>query len=76
MVTHWVGKDLSIFRIPLRQLDMLFQTELVRCKESDSLFSVLRKMRDYRIGIIPIESNEGGYTVGLFFKLDMIYVLK
>ena len=24
MTTHWIGKDLSIFRIPLRSLDMLF----------------------------------------------------
>ena len=76
MITHWVGKDLNIFRIPVRQLDMLFQTELVRCKETDSLFSVLRKMRDQRVGVVPIESSEGGYTVGLCFLNDLIYVLR
>lgn len=76
MTTHWLGKDLSIFRIPLRSLDMLFQTELVRCKETDSLFSVLRKMRDQRVGVVPIESSEGGYTVGLCFLNDLIYLLR
>lgn len=46
MTTHWSGTDVECFKIPLKNLDMLFQTQLIRCKESDTLFQVLRKMRD------------------------------
>ena len=33
-------------------------------------------MRDQRVGVISIEASEGGYTVGLCFLNDLLYLLR
>lgn len=33
-------------------------------------------MRDQRVGVISIESSEGGFTVGLCFLNDLLYLLR
>lgn len=76
MTSHWNGSDVDCFKIPLKNLDMLFQTELIRSKESDTLYMVLRKMRDQRVSVIEIEAKEGGHTVALCFLNDLIYLLR
>jgi hypothetical protein len=72
---HW-NQEVDCFKIPLKNLDMLFQTEITSCKETDTLFQVLRKMRDWRVGVISIEASEGNYTVGLCFLNDLLYLLR
>jgi hypothetical protein len=33
-------------------------------------------MKDQRVGVISIEANEGGFTVGLCFLNDLFYLLR
>lgn len=67
---------MSCFKISLKHFDLLFQTELIRCKETDSLFFVLKKMREKRVGMVSIEAADGQYTVGLCFLNDLFYLLR
>lgn len=76
MTSNWNQGEVDCFKIPLKQLDMLFSNELVRCKESDILFTVLRKMNDQRVNVISVDSDEGNYTVGLCFINDLLYLLR
>ena len=55
---------------------MLFENELVTCKESDILFMCIRKMRDYRVNTIAVEADEANYTVGLCYINDILYLLR
>jgi CBS domain-containing protein len=75
MTTHWNGSDVDCFKIPLKQLDMLFENELVKCKESDILFVAIRKMRDFRVNTVAVEADDGCYTVGLCFLNDILFLL-
>ena len=75
MTTNWV-KDISCFQISLKYFDLLFQNELIRCKETDSLYFVLKKMREKRVGVVSIEAADGQYTVGLCFLNDLFYLLR
>ena len=54
----------------------LFENEIVRCKENNSLFHVLRKMCDSRISVVPVDSIEGDFTVGLCFLNDLAYLFR
>ncbi len=61
MLENYTGSDLSIFEEPLSNFDLthhnLFPTyqKLVMARDTDTLFSVLKKMRDNRVSCIPIE---------------------
>jgi hypothetical protein len=61
LVENYTGSDLSIFEEPLSSFDLthhnLFPSyqKLVMSKDTDTLFTVLKKMRDCRVSCIPIE---------------------
>ena len=74
ITTHWQS-DTSVFLEPISNLN-LFQNEIVRCKENNSVFHVLRKMRDFRISVVPVDSQDGEFTVGLCFLTDLIYLFR
>ena len=88
LVENYTGSDLSIFEEPLSSFDLahhnLFPSyqKLVIARDTDSLFSVLKKMRDNRVSCVPIEKlipssgNHTGRTVGLAFLTDLMFLLR
>lgn len=44
--------------------------------ETDTLFHAFKKMRDQRINILPIDNEEGTFTVGILFLNDLLYLLR
>ncbi len=88
LVENYTGNDLSIFEEPLTNFDLthhnLFPSyqKLVMARDSDSLYSVLKKMRDNRVSCIPIEKTvhpddpHTTKTVGLAFLTDIMFLLR
>lgn len=88
MLENYTGSDLSIFEEPLSNFDLthhnLFPTyqKLVMARDTDTLFSVLKKMRDNRVSCIPIErqlspsDQHSTRTVGLAFLSDIMFLLR
>lgn len=88
LVENYTGSDLSIFEEPLTNFDLthhnLFPSyqKLVMSRDSDSLFTVLKKMRDNRVSCIPIEKQvlpndpHTTKTVGLAFLTDLMFLLR
>lgn len=72
---HW-QKDLDCFRIPIGSFETLFSTEMIRCRESDTLFEALRKMNDNRVSVLAVQADSDEFTVGLCFMNDLLYLLK
>ena len=70
-VTSLWEQDLESFKIPIKSFDMLFQTELIRCSETDSLFEAPTKMNDNRVSLLAVQSAHDDYTVGLCFLNDL-----
>lgn len=78
--------DVSPFNLPLRELDFYYAMKMTNKKNDDNikviqkdelLFSVLKKMLDYRIGMIPIvEDLESKKTIGLFYLKDVFWLLR
>lgn len=88
LVENYTGSDLTIFEEPLSNFDLthhnLFPSyqKLVIARDTDSLFSVFKKMRDNRVSCIPIERQLSSAdphttrTVGLAFLTDIMYLLR
>jgi hypothetical protein len=77
MCSHWSPDELECFKIPIKHLDtILFDNQLVRCKESDNLFTAFCLMRTQRVNTVAVEADEGCHTVGIFFLNDLLYVLR
>jgi hypothetical protein len=76
ITTNWGLRPTECFKIELQYFDMLFNQNLIRCKETDSLLTVMRKMNDQRVGMISIESVSGEYTVGLCFLSDLLWLMQ
>ena len=87
LVENYTG-DLSFFEQPLRKFDLtnhnIFPSycKLVIAKESESLYSVLKKMRDNRVSCIPIERSLSltdhhlTRTIGLSFLTDLMFLFR
>ena len=75
ITTHWGARDTNCFKIQLQNFEMLFQQTLVRCKETDTLLQVMRKMTELRVSVVVIENATGEYSVGLCFLNDLLYLL-
>ena len=89
LVETYTGTDLSFFEEPLSSFDLshhhnLFPSyqKLVIARDTDSLFQVLKKMRDNRVSCIPIEKlinaqdPHNTRSVGLAFLNDIMYLLR
>lgn len=88
MVENYTGSDLTVFEEPLSSFDLthhnLFPSyqKLLIARDTDSLFSVLKKMRDNRVSCIPIEhqisksDTQTTRTVGLAFMTDLMFLFR
>jgi CBS domain-containing protein len=60
----------------IKDIEIGTKINLVKAKESDSLATVLKKMVDKRISIVPIEKNDGSKIIGLSYMTDVFYLLR
>jgi CBS domain-containing protein len=73
------------FNYPLRELNFYYAVSMNKknddnikvIQKDEQLSSVLKKMLDYRIGMVPIvEDMESKRTIGLFYLKDVFWLLR
>ena len=88
MVENYQGNDLAYFEEPLSNFDQTYHNlfpayqKLVIARDTETVFQVLKKMRDNRVSCIPIERQLSPLdphttrTVGLAFQTDIMFLMR